>query len=289
MCNLITPLNWRSEFERSEVDSIGMDFILLDKPMHLPLVDYPFKLDITVVIICVSGSMEGSVNLKDFRNEGPGLFILLPDQILQYKYLSDDFSGYFIVMSKEFTGNLLIDIRERFPIFQAIQENPWALLNEKELKSMIDYYTLFQSTVQMTSNPYRIEVIKHLMQALFYGLSYNLYKLDYSEQRSKQEILVKSFLDLVKNNYKKKRSLDFYAEKLYLTPKYLSKVVKQVSGSSANEWITDFVILEAKALLRSTNMTIQQVALELNFPSQSFFGKYFKRYAGVSPKDYRNS
>jgi AraC-like DNA-binding protein len=80
-----------------------------------------------------------------------------------------------------------------------------------------------------------------------------------------------------------------YADQLYLTPKYFSKVIKDNSGASASEWIDNYVILEAKALLKSTNMTILQISDELNFPSQSFFGKYFKRVVGVSPKEYRES
>jgi AraC-like DNA-binding protein len=74
---------------------------------------------------------------------------------------------------------------------------------------------------------------------------------------------------------------------LSLTPKYLSQIIKASTGKSANEWIDEYVMLEAKALLKSTTMTIQQISDELNFPSQSFFGKYFKRCEGVSPKEYR--
>jgi AraC family transcriptional regulator, transcriptional activator of pobA len=100
---------------------------------------------------------------------------------------------------------------------------------------------------------------------------------------------VEKFLDYAQTNYKQKRGMDFYTDKMCLTPKYLSKVIKEKSGKSVNEWIDDYVILGAKALLKSTNMTIQQISDELNFPSQSFFGKYFKRHADVSPKEYRKN
>lgn len=83
--------------------------------------------------------------------------------------------------------------------------------------------------------------------------------------------------------------MGFYAEKLHITPKYLSTVIKQNTGKSVNDWIDDYVILEAKALLKSSRMTIQQISDELNFVDQSAFGKYFKRIEGMSPKDYKNS
>jgi AraC-like DNA-binding protein len=100
-------------------------------------------------------------------------------------------------------------------------------------------------------------------------------------------MLVEKFLDLAQTHYKEQRELNFYADKLCLTPKHLSKVVRKTSGTTANGWIDNHVILEAKALLKSTDMTILQISEELNFPSQSFFGKYFKRCTGMSPSEYK--
>lgn len=94
-------------------------------------------------------------------------------------------------------------------------------------------------------------------------------------------------MDAIQKHYKTERSVNFYANKLFLTAKYLSKVVQENSGKTATNWIDDYVILEAKALLNSSKLTIQQISDELNFPSQSFFGKYFKRKVGMSPKEYR--
>lgn len=289
MKNTIASLNWRAALEKTEVESIGYDFVLFDNIKLLPVFDYPFKLDISVAIICVEGTMEGTINLKKYRAKAPGLFIFLPDQILQYEYLSEDFSGYFMIMSKQFSDNLLIDIHERFPLTRSIQDNPWIPITEEELKSMIEYYTLLKKTVEMKNNPHRVEIIKHLMQAFFYSSNYIFNKNIAEGTKSKQKILVEDFLTLVKSKFKEQRGIEYYADKLFLTPKYLSTAIKQSSGKSASEWINDFVILEAKALLRSTNMTIQQVSDELNFPSQSFFGKYFKRNVGVSPKEYRKN
>ncbi|NLN95135.1 MAG: AraC family transcriptional regulator [Bacteroidales bacterium] len=69
----------------------------------------------------------------------------------------------------------------------------------------------------------------------------------------------------------------------------MSQLIKQNTGKSVNEWIEDYVMLEAKALLKSTNMTIQQISDEMNFPSQSFFGKYFKRVKGISPREFKKT
>jgi len=289
MKNLLAPFNWRAELKNKIVDSIDDDFILLDNPIVNSDFDHPFKMDVTVAIICVRGTMKGSINLKQFDAKAPFLFIVLHDQILEYEYFSEDFSGLFILMSGRFLTNLSLDIQSRVPLFISVHDNPWIPLNDEELRSMVDYYKMLQKAVSARDNPHRLEIVKHLTQAFFYGTGYRYHKLPGDEIKSKQEILLEKFLNLLQANYKEHRDMEFYAGRMCLTPKYLSKVIKEKSGKSASEWIDNYVTLEARALLKSTNMTIRQISDELNFPSQSFFGKYFKRHQGMSPKEYRKN
>ncbi len=290
----ITPLNWESLLEDvSEVESIDKDFILVNNIHILPAFDFPFKLDVTACMICTSGSVKGSINLTPYTMQAPSLVVILPDQILRYEHVSDDFSGHVILMSKRFSDGLLLNLQERMPLFFSISNNPFIPLAPDQLDVLIDYYQMLQKTVQMKDNPYRLEIVKHLTQAFFYGTYHIFHGFHRSAQtlinnkKSKHELLLERFLHEVQTHYKQQRGIEFYADKLCLTPKYLSKVVKETGGLSAGEWIDNHVMLEAKALLKSTNMTIQQISDELNFASQSFFGKYFKRHAGVSPKEYR--
>lgn len=105
--------------------------------------------------------------------------------------------------------------------------------------------------------------------------------------RSRKEHIFERFYESLIESYQAERSVRFYADRLCLTPKHLSGVVKEVSGKTVGEWIDDFVILEAKALLNSSSLSIQEISDRLNFANQSFFGKYFKHYTGLSPKEYR--
>ncbi|MFQ9505336.1 MAG: helix-turn-helix domain-containing protein [Alistipes indistinctus] len=107
--------------------------------------------------------------------------------------------------------------------------------------------------------------------------------------RRRQEELFEKFLYLVATHYRTQRSLNFYAEQMCLTPKYLSSIIKQASGESATEWIIHTVIRNAQALLENSQLTVQQVADYLNFPTPSFFGQYFKKHVGMTPKEYRLS
>lgn len=286
MRKIIGPFNWVAELKnRTEIDAIDNDFILFDNPIVISTIGYPFKNDFAVGIICIKGSMKGAINMIPYTSQSPCLITLLPDQILQYEYISEDFSCLFMMMSKRFSDNL--NIQERLPMFISTNNNPITPLDEEELKAMMFFYSMLQRAVRRKENPHRMEIVQCLIKAFFYSNTYP--KVSEDERKSKNDILVENFLSLVQANYRNQRGLEFYAGKLNLTAKYLSKVIKENSGTSANDWIDNYVVLEAKALLKSTNMTIQQISDELNFPSQSFFGKYFKRHAGVSPKEYKKN
>lgn len=284
----IIPFNWKPEIDsKTEINRLGDDLILLENPIITSVFDHPFRVDVVTAIICLQGSMHGLTNLKKQHVEAPGFFIVMPGQILEYKQISHDFKGLFIVMSKKFTDSL--DIEDRFPFFLSVQTNPFIPLDTEGMEAFIMYFRMMQRMIRQSNNPHRMEIAKHLTKAFFYGAGYYLHEIPEDGSKSKQEILVGKFLSLVNNNYKRHRNMSFYADKMCLTTKHISSVVKEVTGKSATDWINDHVILEAKALLKSSNLTIQQISDELNFPSQSFFGKYFKRVVGISPKEYKRS
>ena len=283
----ILPFNWRSEIENVEVEAIDDDIVLLDKPIIYSAFEYPFKMDVTAIIICTKGKTEGFINLKPYTTSGACLFTILPGQIMEYKSISEDFSGFFIVMSNKFTDSLMPNASERLPLSISVRDNPVTPLNEETLKGMITYFDLMRRIVREKEHPYRLEVARHLTLSFFYGAYVYFHEIANDKKMTHHEAIVAKFLNMVQIHYKKERGLEFYANKLCVSPKHLSKVIKQTGGKIANDWIDEHVVLEAKALLKSTNMTIEQISDELNFPSQSFFGKYFKRITGMSPKEYR--
>jgi AraC-like DNA-binding protein len=282
------PFNWEVELNNIEkVYSIGNDFFLIDRPVISSAFDYPFKMDMSAVVICTKGCATGHINLKRYVSQAPCITVLLRGQILQYEHISEDFSGFFIIMSEQFTNNLMVNMQERLSLNFASVNNPCLSLSTRELESLLDYYEMLKKTWQIEDLFARREMVKHLLLAFYYALTYQSHIFSGSELQSNHGILLDRFMNLVKENFREQREVGFYANKLCLTPKYLSKVIRDNSGSSAGEWINNYVVLEAKALLKSTNMTIQQISEELNFPSQSFFGKHFKRCTGMSPSEYR--
>lgn len=106
---------------------------------------------------------------------------------------------------------------------------------------------------------------------------------------NRNQEIAKELVRMVVQYYKTERNISFYAEKMHLSPQHLSTTIKKITGKTLTDIISSFIIHDAQAKLRSTEMTIQEIAYSLNFPDISFFGKYFKRYTGMSPKQYRNS
>jgi AraC-like DNA-binding protein len=268
-------------------DTIRNHITLLAYPGQFYRGNYPVKLKEVIAVICEKGAIEGTVNLKKFMAVSPCIFIGLSGQILQFDVFSDNFRGLTIIMSEEFWDGFPFDNSLEFPLSRSIRDNPSIPLKQEELDSMKQFFRLMQKTIRQEENPNRAEAVKHLTMALFYGFGYQFHRISEGLNRKNRDKLVDNFLSHVRENYREHREMEFYAERLHLTPKYLSKAIRQKSGKTGSEWIEDHVMLEARALLKSTDKSISQISDELNFPSQSFFGKYFKRRAGLSPLAYR--
>jgi AraC-like DNA-binding protein len=141
-----------------------------------------------------------------------------------------------------------------------------------------------------SSHPFRQQINTLTLTLLCYELA-GVYLREpvKREPCSRQDILFRRFLSLLATDITSSREVQYYADKLHITPKYLTIITRQISGMSATDWITRSVILNAKALLGSTQLTVQKISARLNFPNPSFFGQYFLRHTGMTPKEFRRS
>ncbi|RTL57621.1 MAG: AraC family transcriptional regulator [Sphingobacteriales bacterium] len=143
----------------------------------------------------------------------------------------------------------------------------------------------------MNEHPYGKELLYHTFYIYLYevyGLS-KKYAVPFHHHITRKENLVRNFTQLVQKQFKEQRNVQAYADQLNITAKYLTETVKEITGKTAGEIIDDFVLLEAKLLLDNPTLSIAEIADELHFSDQSFFGKYFKRHTGLSPKEYRQT
>ena len=214
------------------------------------------------------------------------LVTLMPGQIIESIDQSVNFDGHTIVLSKRFIDMLNLPGWQQQ--YMTLYNNPVNEIPADALRHLQIFYTILHKAASDEENPFRLQVIENLIRVFYYGGVSKFRKIDKDATPYKNSI-VERFMELVQEHYREERLIGFYADKLCITPKYLSKLVKENTGRSAGEWIDSHVILEARAMLQSSDMTIQQIAASLNFPNQSFFGKYFKRATGLSPKQYRSS
>lgn len=268
------------------VYSIGDEISLVENPSFAVLPCHPYKSPFTVAVYCRRGSATGRVGARSYDLEAGGLFIVLPGQINELVCLSDDFEATYLLMTDSFTESL--SVGNTFDMHNIICSRPYALLSLRAREAVEDYLRMARNTISVEENPHRLEILRLMTRAFFLGLGYFLHEHSAPKGESRQSRPTSEFIELVEKNYRTHRDLKYYADSMGLTPKYITTVVKASSGRSAMEWIERYVTLDAIAQLRSTRRSIKQIAYDLNFPSLSFFGKYFTRVVGISPVAYRN-
>lgn len=244
-----------------------------------------FRTAMPVCIILKKGYLRGRYNLMDIDAVAPCMSILLPNQILEFTESSDDLEGMVVMMSARFTERL--NIKVDFDLMHAFQSQRVIPLNEEALATMLQFCEMVKRLSQFPDHPFLMETAVNLTRAFFFGAGYFIHQREAEATQNRSQQLVDQYLKLVQTHCRQERQLDFYAQQMCLSTKYLAATVKAVTGKTAGDWIEDYVMLEAKTMLSNTDMTVSQVSDHLNFPDASTFGKYFKRHACMSPKEFK--
>lgn len=249
---------------------------------------YPFKLTFTLVMFCLHGFMRVRLNLKEYTLVENDVLVVLPGYIGECLEVSKDMEAVAMGfggnrLMRDYQSSLNMSFR-KFLTFTSLIH-----LSQSEMEESMNLYRLMRSKLEQPGYMFKLEAVLGYLQVLYYNgcqwiTDYNRQELQRVENRKQR--LFEAFLELVQTHYAEQRSMGFYAGKLCLTPKYLSQVIWEVSGRYATDWIRDYVILNAKALLKSRQYTVQQVSDLLNFSNASFFGKYFKAAVGCTPRKY---
>lgn len=283
--------NWNNvELPEDVTKILEHDFWMIESVSAdvLKSITTPVKFAATTWIFIMQGSCRADINLVSHDIKAPCLVNMRNTQILQPKYLSPDFKAAVIVMSKRFMERMFM-MNGNSPLYSISSRHSVVMIPQEDLPKYTEFLHSMREIMNDTENPYGSQALIYQTLLFVYKVVYRCYEPFRNEVVSRQGRMSDQFLQLVQENFRRERFLEFYAGKLKVTPKHLSRSIKMQTGYTAVEWIERFVILEAKVLLKSSNLNIQQIADELNFPSQSFFGKYFKKLTGMSPKEYRNS
>ena len=266
--------------------------IAVNSASEMEIFRFPSRLNALIIGVGTEGETSLTSNLQEFRLKKDSLFIFSPKHILQVQS-NNRFKAHLIVIAPDFLKRINIDTKRMMPLFLQFGSLPCMELTHAESQSLRSFISMVEQELKGSETDFSSEIIGGLIAATIYKVGDILthYLTEHPEVDSpihnRAEEYFRQFTELLGEHYKHERSVGFYARQLCITPKYLTTLIKRISGKSVSEWIDNYVILEAKTLLKYSNMSVQEIAYYLNFPNQSFFGSYFKRNAGMSPSQYK--
>ena len=273
--------DWQSKIRNIVPDDmrIGDDLLILKNASYKDSINEPRKVDVTTFILMDKGESRAIVEGKEYQLQAPCLAVVMPNQTYCLIEASDDLEVRAIIMSNNFTLNLMSS-----NLNNMILENPVIDISS-DIISFNTYYNVLLHTVRSSFKSSHLESAKHLTMSMLYFYARKLEHLE--KDKKKREIVFDRFCDDVRKFYKINRCIPFYSGRLAVSSKYLNDIVKEKTGITANEYIDRQTIIECKALLSSTDMSILKISLMMHFPSYSVFGKFFKRMTGMTPTEYR--
>lgn len=271
---------------------IDNDLMLFDRFEDLPLPLEPRKMNCLLVALCLRGRAQYTVDTKECVIQENDMIILSEGQVISDYMLSRDCRGIAILASENFLQDTARGIHEMSSLFIFAKTHPVLQLMNKEAKSFHEFYKMTKRKVDDKNHHFRRETVCAMLGALIYDMGNYIWRnqqANTSLRISRGEQIFTDFIKLVEQNYHQIRRVSWYADKLCITPKYLSETVKSISKETPNSWIDSYVTKELRLLLKNSSKSIKEIAIEMNFPNQSFLGKYFKDRTGMSPSDYRRS
>ncbi|WP_437397775.1 helix-turn-helix domain-containing protein [Flagellimonas lutimaris] len=274
------------------IQADGLNVIFSKKQFKKAPFTYPFRSDNFGLLVVVSGVVQIRLNLVKHQVLENEIVAITPRTVIQVLEMEGDLEFIGIAFTADFILNNTFRILELDALEFFVSENPPKLHFTKKEMSLFKTLSKVLEEKNTTDNElFGKEIIHHSFGLLMYHYV-SVFRKNFPDMRmeiSRQEELTYRFLRILDENFKKERRLKFYADTLFITPDHLSKVLKEVSGKTASQWIDDAVMMEARLLLADFTLTIGQVAHELEFSDQSSFGKFFKKKSGISPSSYRKT
>lgn len=241
------------------------------------------------IVFCIGGKLLVEMGAQENVKVGAGQLLLIPAQKKVYPIMySIDLKASALLISDRALKNALggqMDIWNRAMYMKEVY-----VINHQEWMNGMKFYinSIFgERDIQL-----RDEIILSFLRTLLLMICEEfiehediMHSSETSTMRNKD--IFGNFLALITSEQYKRRQVSYYADKLCLTPKYLSIVCQRVSGKSPMQWITENVMEDCYAMLRDTNKTVKEISDSLGFPNSSFFGQFFRRQAGMTPLEYR--
>ena len=274
-------------------ESYQADILVADLNSQDVFLNDPVRVNALQVLLVLEGSIDLSIDYVLFQASTNTVVTIMPTHITKVMKYSPNFKGRLMAVSRAFLEQSMMPNHSSSMIqYMKIRKNPTILLQESEIKTLDESMLRLRQTILQTSHHLQRLLIQNTLMGFFIEMG-NIFseRKEYNTPPSltRTEELFESFLRILYMYCKEQHVVSFYAEQLYITPQYLSLILKELTGRSANKWIDEALMQEAKILLKAPQATVQQVADALHFSDQSTFGKFFKKHAGMSPMEYRKN
>lgn len=271
-------------------DNLKNDFAISDTSEDIIgiTLEHPVKINSLLVGICTKGEGNIKVNLKSIPLSERDVIALSPGTIIQYEpeEISSDFFMKYLSISLEFVSAF-----DALYLYPDARQTSYFKTDIEEYNILMKLYDNLLEKHNRKDSLFRRQIIQHALLSGMYEFALiekNHTSLD-TENLTKKERLVWEFYQLLFKHYRNEKDTLFYAEKLLLSTKYLSTIIKQQTGNTVNEWVFEYIIAEAKALIKSSKITIKELAEYFNYADATSFGKFFKKQVGMTPNEYRYS
>lgn len=244
------------------------------------------------VLICTKGRCEISVDNFHGTLRRNGTVLMLPGSLLSIRQRSADFKVSLFVFSPTLFSEAAFRLEIDF--MRIIKNHPVAQQNAQTARTMHMWMSILEYTYQDRNNRFRNTIIKNRLQNALLELCDKVMRIpeliteNPTQATMRQNEIFNRFMQLLHQHGGHEREVTFYAEQLCISTRYLSTIVRSVSGKSAKTLIDNVVLLELKLLLRTTDLSIQEIAYRLHFPDQSYLGRFFRKHTGISPTAFRS-
>ena len=287
--NRITDATLEEARQWGNAEYMTDGLILTDRINEAPIPQSSTRLNFILMAMCKKGKAQYSIDTRQQVVKPGDLMFVSERHVIDNYEASPDFECLCIMLTTEYYHGFVQDVKNVSSLLLFSMNNPVVPLTNKEIQVFTNYFETIREKMADTSHHYRSPLVKALLLAMFYDMSNVIYRVERQGNRkhTRAEAIFAHFIRLLEENFRTQHRVSWYAEQLCITPKYLSEIVKKISLRTPNEWIDSYVILEARVLLKNTTKSIKEITDELNFPNQSFLGKYFKEHVGVSPSEYR--
>lgn len=264
-----------------------------DSPDLVDILRRPYRLDGYVVICCFAGELEVEINLKHYLLKKGSIIFNIPGNLWRIHSAGPEqrekLRFAIVAVSRDFMSVSRMNYINLYKQNLSVFDNPCFEITETEQTILNQYQYLAHNLRAENSGSDRQTIWGLVASCLYYLGSIWARRLPVNDdyQLNRHRILLERFLDLVSKYHDIEHGMAFYAGKLCLTPKYLTSIIKEASGRSGPDWIDSFILLEAKNMLKYTDMPVKQIISRLHFPNPSGFYKFFKSHTGLTPSEYR--